>query len=118
MEDVPPTYAHTTSQKSRFLIEHVVGHGTNFGHQPQLAPAGSVAWDTRADSQRQAQKKGWMMVPYTTTFLNDVDHGTTLGPSFRTLRVPTKLSWGPGCQIYYSFTEWIGLYIHFDQTNH
>ena len=37
--------------------------------------------------------------PYTTTFPNKIGHGTILGRLFRTLRVPTKILLGPGCQI-------------------
>ena len=48
-------------------------------------------------------------------FPSEIVHGTTLGRSFRTRRVPTKMLWGPGCQIYHSFPEWIGLYIHLDR---
>ena len=38
----------------------------------------------------------------TTTFPKKIGHGTTLGRSFRTLRLPplpTKILWGPGCQV-------------------
>ena len=52
---------------------------------------------------------------YKTTFPNKIGHGTTLGRSFRRLRVPTKMLWASGCQIYHSFLEWIGLYTHFDK---
>ena len=50
-----------------------------------------------------------MIWPYTTIFPNKIGHGATLGRSFRTLRVLTKIWWGPGCQIYHWFLEWIGL---------
>ena len=53
------------------------------------------------------------MGPYPTTFPDKIRHGTTLRRSLRTLRVPIKILWGPGCQIYHSFLEWIGLYTHF-----
>ena len=55
------------------------------------------------------------MGPYTTTFPNEIGHRTTLGRAFRTLRVPTKIVWGPGCHIYHSFLEWTGLYVNFDK---
>ena len=41
-----------------------------------------------------------IIAAYTTTFPNKIGHGTTLGRSVRTLRVPTKMLWGPGCKIY------------------
>ena len=53
--------------------------------------------------------------PYTTIFPNEIGHGMTLGRSFLTLRVPTKMLWCPGWQIYHQFLEWMGLYIYFDK---
>ena len=58
-----------------------------------------------------------MMGPYTTTFPNEIGHGTTLGRSFRRLRILAKIWWGLGCQIYHSFPAWVRLYTHFPK-NH
>ena len=54
---------------------------------------------------------------YNTTFPNKIGHGTTLGRSFRRLRVLTKILWGLGCQIYLVFLEWKGLYTRFFKKN-